>query len=166
MGSTMNTAQQQCKSMISKTVLTVLATVGLLALAPAVAQAGNVGWAVSVGGGYGGYGGGWRPAAYGPGWGGGWGPGWRGGYYGPAYGYPYAATYYAPPVVYAAPPVVTYAAPQQPMVLASQPQAPIWYYCEASAQYFPYVQSCASGWQTRPAMPPSSNTPTKQRIQN
>lgn len=166
MGSTMNTAQQQCKSMISKTVLTVLATVGLLALAPAVAQAGNVGWAVSVGGGYGGYGGGWRPAAYGPGWGGGWGPGWRGGYYGPGYGYPYAATYYAPPVVYAAPPVVTYAAPQQPMVLASQPQAPIWYYCEASDQYFPYVQSCASGWQTRPAMPPSGNAVTRQRIQN
>ena len=167
MGSTMNTSQQHSKYSISKAVLALLATAGLLALAPAVAQAGNVGWAVSVGGGYGGgYGGGWRPAAYGPGWGGGWGPGWRGGYYGPGYGYPYAAGYYSPPVVYAAPPVVTYAAPQQPMVLASQPQPPVWYYCEASGQYFPYVQSCASGWQTQPAMPPSGNVSPRQRNHN
>jgi hypothetical protein len=160
MGSIMKTSQKQFKSVISKAVLTLLATAGLFTLAPVVAQAGNVGWAVSVGGGYGG---GWRPAAYGPGWGGGWGPGWRGGYYGPGYGYPYAAGYYSAPVVYAAPPIVTYAAPQQPMVLASQPQAPVWYYCEASGQYYPYVQSCASGWQTQPAMPPSG---ARQRTQN
>ena len=137
--------------------LTLLATAGLCTLAPVTAHAGNVGWAVSVGGGYGGgYGGGWRPAAYGPGWG----PSWRGGYYGSGYGYgyPYGAGYYSPPVVYAAPPVVTYAAPPQPLVLASQPQPPVWYYCEASAQYFPYVQSCASGWQTQPAVPPSSTS--------
>jgi len=168
MGSTMKISHRQFKSSLSKVVLSLLATAGILALAPARAQAGNVAWAVSVGGGYGGgYGGGWRPAAYGPGWGGGgWGPGWRGGYYGPGYGYPYAAGYYAPPVVYASPPVVTYAPPQQPLVLASQPQAPVWYYCEASGQYFPYVQSCTSGWQTRAAMPPSGNAPTRQRIQN
>ena len=144
MGSTMKSSQLQCKLIMSKLVLMLLAAAGLFSLAPLTAQAGNVGWAVSVGGGYGG---GWRPAAYGPGWGGGWGPGWRGGYYGPGYGYPYAG-YYAPPVVYAA--------PQQPMVLASQPQPPVWYYCEASGQYFPYVQSCATGWQTQPAVPPSS----------
>ena len=167
MGSTMKTSQKQYKSMLYKSVMTLFAAVGLFTLAPVAAQAGNVGWAVSVGGGYGGgYGGGWRPAAYGPGWGGGWGPGWRGGYYGPGYGYPYAAGYYAPPVVYASPPVVTYAAPQQPMVLASQPQPPVWYYCEASGQYFPYVQSCASGWQTQPAMPPSGNAATRQRSHN
>jgi hypothetical protein len=142
----MQTSQMYCKLVMSKLVLMLLASVGLFSLAPMTAQAGNVGWAVSVGGGYGG--GGWRPAAYGPGWGGGgWGPGWRGGYYGPGYGYPYAG-YYAPPVVYAA--------PQQPMVLASQPQPPVWYYCEASGQFFPYVQSCATGWQTQPAVPPSS----------
>jgi len=153
MGSTMKTSLMQCKLILSKLALMLLALAGLFSLAPLTAQAGNVGWAVSVGGGYGG---GWRPAAYGPGWGGGWGPGWRGGYYGPGYGYPYTTGYYAPPVVYAAPPVVTYAAPQQPMVLASQPQPPVWYYCEASGEYFPYVQSCASGWQTQPAVPPSS----------
>ena len=142
-----------------KFVLTLLATASLCMLAPMTAQAGNVGWAVSVGGGHGGgYGGGWRPAAYGPGWGGNWGPAWRGGYYGPGYGYPYAAAYYSPPVVYTAPPVMTYAAPQQPMVLASQPQPAVWYYCETSGQYFPYVQSCASGWQTQPAIPPSSSS--------
>jgi len=142
-----------------KFVLTLLATASLCMLAPMTAQAANVGWAVSVGGGHGGgYGGGWRPAAYGPGWGGNWGPAWRGGYYGPGYGYPYAAAYYSPPVVYTAPPVMTYAAPQQPMVLASQPQPAVWYYCETSGQYFPYVQSCASGWQTQPAIPPSSSS--------
>jgi hypothetical protein len=153
MGSTMKKSLMQCKLILSKLALMLLALAGLFSLAPLTAQAGNVGWAVSVGGGYGG---GWRPAAYGPGWGGGWGPGWRGGYYGSGYGYPYATGYYAPPIVYAAPPVVTYAAPQQPMVLASQPQPPVWYYCEASGEYFPYVQSCASGWQTQPAVPPSS----------
>lgn len=64
MGSTMKTSQKQYKSAISKSVLTLLAALGLFALAPVAAQAGNVGWAVSVGGGYGGgYGGGWRPAA-------------------------------------------------------------------------------------------------------
>ena len=162
-GSTMNTAQLQYKFSISKAMLALILAAGLLVLAPLPVQAGNVGWAVSVGGGYGG---GWRPAAYGPGYGGGWGPGWRGGYYGPGYGFPYAAGYYAPPVVYAAPPVVSYTAPQQPMVLASQPQAPVWYYCEASGQYFPYVQSCPSGWQTQPAMPPSGDVHTKQHRQN
>jgi len=142
-----------------KFVLTLLATASLCMLAPMTAQAANVGWAVSVGGGHGGgYGGGWRPAVYGPGWGGNWGPAWRGAYYGPGYGYPYGAAYYSPPVVYTAPPVMTYAAPQQPMVLASQPQPAVWYYCETSGQYFPYVQSCASGWQTQPAIPPSSSS--------
>jgi hypothetical protein len=163
MGSTMKTSHKQFKSLISKAIVMIFTVGSLLTLAPLAAQAGNVGWAVSVGGGYGG---GWRPAAYGPGWGGAWGPAWGGGFYGPGYGYPYSAGYYSPPVVYAAPPVVAYAAPQQPMVLASQPQAPIWYYCEASGQYFPYVQSCPSGWQTRPAIPPSTNTPTNQRVQN
>jgi hypothetical protein len=171
MESTMNTSHQHLKSVVSKAVLIILSTAGLLSFAPATAQAGNVGWTVSVGGGHGGgYGGGWRPAAYGPygpGWGGGGHAAWRGGYYGPGYGYgyPYRTNYYFPPVVYSAPPVITYATPPQPMVLAAQPQSPVWYYCEASGEYFPYVQSCASGWQTQPAMPPSSNTVPK-RTQN
>lgn len=131
-------------------------TVALLAFAPLAAQAGNVGWNVSVGGGYGG---GWRPAAYGPGWGHGWRGNWAGYYGGPYYG-PYAG-YYAPPVVYAPPPVA-YLPPSQPMVLAAQPQPAVWYYCEASGKYFPYVQECPAGWQTHAATPPTSNTPQRR----
>lgn len=133
---------------IQKAVLAIVSGFGFLVFAPSIAQAGNVGWAVSVGGGYGG----WRPAAYGP-----WGAGWDGSFYGPAYGYPYGAGFYAPPVVYAAPPVIAYANPPQPMVLAAQAGPPVWYFCPSSGQYFPYVQSCTSGWQTQPAIPPASN---------
>ena len=124
----------------------------VLMCATAQAQAGNVAWNVSVGGG--GYGG-WRPVAYGPGWG----PGWRGnwGYAGGYYG-PYAG-YYAPPVVYAPPPVVAYAPPPQPVVLAAQPQPAVWYYCAASGKYYPYAQECPSGWQTQAATPPTSSAP-------
>jgi len=118
-------------------------TITLLAISPLSHAHGGpyVGWNVSVGSGY-------RPAAYGPGWGG-WGPGWRGNwaYGGPYYGYPYGG-YYAPPVV-------TYVQPTQPMVLAAQPQPPVWYYCASSGKYFPYAQECATGWQVQPAMPPS-----------
>ena len=132
-----------------------IALVALLSLSPLAANAGNVGWNVSVGGGGysgygGGYGGGWRPAAYGPGWGRGYGygGGWRGNWAGAGYyGYPPAA-YYAPPVAYMSPP--------QPMVLAAQPQPAVWYYCEGSAKYFPYVQECPMGWQIQPATPPTS----------
>jgi hypothetical protein len=132
----------------------VLAT--LLAASPVIAQAGNVGWNVSVGGGYGG---GWRPAAYGP-YGGGWGSGWRGNWaYGGGYYGPYAG-YYAPPIAYA-PPVVYMALPQ-PMVLAAQPQPAVWYYCPASGKYFPYIQDCPTGWQTQPAAPPTSSAQPEQ----
>ena len=132
---------------------------------PSAAQAGNVGWSVSVGGGNG-YGG-WRPAAYpgfyGSGWRGAYGPSWRNGYYGPAYAYPnaypFATGFYSPPVVYVAP-------PQQPLVLAAQPQPPVWYFCEASGQYFPYVQNCPSAWQIQPATPPTSNAAPQQRSYN
>jgi hypothetical protein len=122
-------------------------------LLPAFAQAGNVGWNVSVGGG-------WNPAAYGPVWGSGWGPGWGPGWRG---NWAYGGGYYGPYTGYYAPPVVTYVQPVQPMVLASQPQPAVWYYCEASGKYFPYVQECPTGWQTQPAMPPASNTKPKQQ---
>jgi len=132
-----------------------VALASLLLTSPLIAQAGNVGWNVSVGGGYGG---GWRPAAYSPGWG----PGWRGNWAyggGPYYG-PYAG-YYAPQVVYLSPPV-TYRLPPQPMVLASQPQPAVWYYCQATSQYFPYAQECPAGWQVEPATPPTSSANSKR----
>lgn len=136
-------------------ILIILATLGLIAVFPVAAQASNVGWNVSVGGGYGG---GWRPAAYGPGWGPGWRGGWAygGGYYGAPYGYPYAA-YYTPPVAYVPPP--------QPMVLAAQPQPAVWYFCEATNQYFPYAQECASGWQAQAAIPPSGGVKSSKPAQ-
>ena len=136
-----------------------VAIAGLTVVFPVAAQAG---WNVAVGAGYGG---GWRPAAYGPGWGGHYGPGWRGnwayggGYYGGPYGYGYPG-YYSPPVVYAPP--VAYGPPPPPLVLAAQPQPAVWYFCQASGQYFPYVQECSSGWQAQPAIPPSSGVKSQR----
>ena len=150
-----------------------IALASLLSLSPLAANAGNVGWNVSVGGGYAGgyggygggyrYGGGWRPAAYGPGWGNGYGYGgaWRGNWAGAGYYGGYPAAYYAPPVAYA-PPVVAYIAPPQPLVLAAQPQPAVWYYCEANGNYFPYVQECSTGWQIQAATPPTSGVAPKR----
>lgn len=33
-------------------------------------------------------------------------------------------------------------------------QQQYWYYCEASASYYPYVPTCPSGWKMVPAVPP------------
>ena len=111
----------------------------------------NVGWRGGPAYGYGGayrygYGGAYR---YGYGW-----------------GYPYAVApivvgagfYGAPAYPYAAP--VVYA-PPEPMVMVSQPQPNVWYYCAPSKAYFPYIQSCATDWQVLPAMPPSSANDVK-----
>jgi hypothetical protein len=104
-----------------------------------------------------------------------------GGHYGPHYGvglgvgiglglaldpllypygyYPYGYGYYP----YAAPVVVTQAAPtvyvEQSNPAPQQSYAPStqssdWYYCRNPAGYYPYVQSCAGGWQRVPAQPP------------
>jgi hypothetical protein len=93
------------------------------------------------------WGGFWGPGywgGWGPGWGYGWGPGW--GYWG------------GPAIAYT--PVVT----QEPRVwverdLASAtppPAAPAntnpnaqqwWYWCVSAKNYYPYVASCAEGWQ-------------------
>ena len=108
---------------------------------------------------------GWRGgngAAWNVGWRGGPAYGYGGAYrYGYGWGYPYAVApivvgagfYGAPAYPYAAP--VVYA-PPEPMVMVSQPQPNVWYYCAPSKAYFPYVQSCATDWQVLPAMPPSS----------
>jgi hypothetical protein len=51
---------------------------------------------------------------------------------------------------------------QQPAQVAVVPSAPpvanpaapaVWYYCEASAAYYPYVPACPAGWKTVPATP-------------
>ncbi len=66
--------------------------------------------------------------------------------------YPYPDPYQPPVVVLqqnapgatapVSPPVVNHVAPQ------------VWYYCEASASYYPYVPTCPGGWKTVPATPP------------
>ena len=103
---------------------------------------------------------GWRGgSAYG------FGGGYRYGYgsryrYGYSWGYPYAVApfvvgagfYGAPTYPYVAPLVY---APPEPMVMVSQAQPNVWYYCAPSKAYFPYVQSCTTDWQVLPAMPPS-----------
>ena len=38
-------------------------------------------------------------------------------------------------------------------VVASAP-APSWYFCPAANAYYPYVSSCAGGWQAVPVTPP------------
>ena len=36
-----------------------------------------------------------------------------------------------------------------------QPAANMWYYCDAARMYYPYVQTCASGWRAVPPVPPT-----------
>lgn len=99
-----------------------------------------------VGRGYGGWGragywgGGWRGDW---GWGGGW--GWGIGFDDPFWWgwgapiYPYSPYYYP---YYTAPPVIVN--PPPPTQVPTQSY--YWYYCPGSKTYYPYVQSCASGW--------------------
>ncbi|MGO8868546.1 MAG: hypothetical protein ACLQME_18820 [Alphaproteobacteria bacterium] len=69
--------------------------------------------------------------------------------------YPYYPYYYAPPAAYYPP---YYAAP----AVAAQPAAPApapaqsWYYCDNPKGYYPYLQSCGSGWRQVPATPPGA----------
>lgn len=75
-------------------------------------------------------------------------------YYGYPY-YPYYDPYYTVPPGYAVP------NPDAHVPAGSVPPTPqSWYYCDASATYYPYVQSCASGWRAVPATPPSNAAPS------
>ncbi|HEY6896058.1 MAG TPA: hypothetical protein VI279_02255 [Rhodocyclaceae bacterium] len=57
--------------------------------------------------------------------------------------YPYPTPYYQPPPIYV---------PQaQP---GPAPAPAVWYYCDSTQSYYPYVPSCAEGWRTVPATPP------------
>lgn len=99
--------------------------------------------------------------------GGNWFHGWYGGRFGwywfvPGFGYyPYAAPVYPAPDPYGAPPVLEVLpntpapVPVPPSVTSAPQEAPaaVWYYCEASKTYYPYVNECPSGWKTVPAKP-------------
>ena len=74
-------------------------------------------------------------------------------YYGPRAYYPYYPypTVVSPVVVAPAP--TTYV--EQPQ--AAQLPAGQWYYCAESNAYYPYVQSCAGGWQAVSPTPAHSS---------
>ncbi len=61
--------------------------------------------------------------------------------------YPYPDPYTPPMVVQQQP---------APMTVAPQTTAQVWYYCEASRGYYPYVTSCPSGWKTVAPTPPAA----------
>ncbi len=71
------------------------------------------------------------------------------------YFYPYPVYPYPDPFV---PPVVV-AQPTQPGVLPPAPTPTSWYYCNSARGYYPYVPSCAEGWQQMPAAPGSNGAP-------
>jgi hypothetical protein len=89
-------------------------------------------------------------------------------YFYPSPVYPYPDFYAPPVVVEQQPPIVVQ---QQPPVVVQQAPAPTappaiqvappqpaqnWYYCEPSKAYYPYVNSCATGWKVVPASPPGA----------
>lgn len=84
-------------------------------------------------------------------------------YAGPVYPYPdpYVPSTIVvtpqPQVVITQPPQQTVIeAPAQPPATVVQPAANVWYYCESSKTYYPYVSSCAEGWKQVPATPPGT----------
>ena len=107
--------------------------------------------------------GGWGCCGWGWGWGGprvnialGW-PGYYGygpyPYYPPSYPPSYAPPYsYAPPNGYS--PSYNGAPPSNYSQSAPPPaQAQSWYRCDNPQGYYPYIQSCSSGWRQVPAAP-------------
>jgi hypothetical protein len=113
--------------------------------AQAAGPGGHGGHGGHGGGHFGGHGG-WHG-----GWGGGWGP-WVGFWGWPYYPYAYYPDYlypgYYPPV---APTAVV---PQAPAAPAAAPAQSMWYYCDNPKGYYPYVQSCSTGWRQVPTIPP------------
>jgi hypothetical protein len=69
------------------------------------------------------------------------------------YGSPYYAPYYVDPF-YAAPLYVPQTYVEAQPIAAPVANKASWYYCKASKAYYPYVQTCKSGWQAVPTVPP------------
>jgi hypothetical protein len=59
--------------------------------------------------------------------------------------------YSEPVYVQRAPIIVT--PPPQPLLAQNLP--PVWYYCQSSQTYYPYVQTCQEGWRVVPVSPGS-----------
>lgn len=73
-------------------------------------------------------------------------------YFYPTPVYPYPDPYVPSTVVIQTPAAPT--APVAPPAPVAQPAPQVWYYCNESKGYYPYVSSCPSGWQVVPATPP------------
>ena len=71
----------------------------------------------------------------------------------PAYPYPDP---YTPPVVVVNQPPAAVVPPPPPVIVQPQPAARLWYYCDSAKGYYPYVPSCAEGWQPVAAQPPAA----------
>jgi hypothetical protein len=65
--------------------------------------------------------------------------------------YPYPDPYVPSIIIERQPPVVIQQTPP-----ATTPSPAYWYYCETSNAYYPYVESCPSGWKKVPATPPDA----------
>lgn len=60
---------------------------------------------------------------------------------------------YSEPVYVQRAPVVIAPPPTQPLLAQNLP--PVWYYCQSSQTYYPYVQTCQEGWRVVPTSPGS-----------
>jgi hypothetical protein len=63
--------------------------------------------------------------------------------------YPFPNPYIPPTIVAPIAPI------ESPVRLEAQPQQQVWYFCEASNAYYPYVSECNGEWKKIPATPPS-----------
>ena len=145
----------------SRAVLAILFGLALGAVSVTASAAGYYGGGGHYGGGH--YGGGYYRGGYGHyhGYYGGprvsfgfYGPWWGPGYWGPGYygGYGYGWGGYAPPVV---------VVPSEPSVYVERDaggnagnQQQWWYWCPSAKGYYPYVSTCAEGWQRVAPQPP------------
>lgn len=132
-----------------KTIKSVLLWSALLA-----AMAGGTAWAApGHGGGHGWHGGGWH----------GGGGHFRGRVgvviggplYWPSYSYPSYPYYPYYPGPYYSPPVVVTPAPQTYIEQGSDAADQYWYFCSNPQGYYPYVQTCPSGWRQVTPQPPA-----------
>jgi hypothetical protein len=72
----------------------------------------------------------------------------------PLLGYPYwpaQAIVYVPPVIYASPVI------GGRDVRTGSISAPSWYQCDEPRGFYPYVQTCTSGWRAVPAAPAANS---------
>ena len=89
-------------------------------------------------------------------------PRWREGYWhhgdhGGRYGWWWIAAgiwYFYPEPIYPYPnPYIPPAVVVEPAPAAEPSRETVWYYCESSRNYYPYVSVCPEGWRTVPAQP-------------